>query len=359
MDPHTPEEGLKTMMDTPHTEIPARVTSANVHSKAKTATVDLKTDDKTYSDVELEPFAFSQLLKFTDLRKKDLKDEENDVLPDAGEIVVDGLSDRELRFKRSHETKSVLAVVSSKYVSIPSEEVEQIVRETITSMGISEFEFDTVRTGSVVEMEFRFLNEDATMDVGDTLKAGLFIRNSVFGASSLRVNQYYNVLACSNGMIVRNMDSFRKVHMGDFQKLRELLVERVETAVETIWEEVEFIDNIASIEFPIEDQIDLIDSLAENRRITKKAATNVAAKIITEAEMELDWFEPEHFDLPKTYEDDQTWNTGRADVWGLLNAFTGYAEYSQMMSRSSEKDIQRVYNDLMRVESADEIESVV
>lgn len=346
-------------MDLAHTEIRGGVESAEVHSKAKSASVNIDAEDNGYENVKVEPFAFSQMLKFTDLRKSDLKGEEGEVLPDAGAKVTEELADQSLVFKRATDTNNVKGVVSPKYVSIPSEEVEQITRETITSMGLSDYDFTVNKTGTVVEMDFKFPNEQGSVgEVGDTLEAGIHIRNSVFGASSLRVNQYFTVLACENGMLVRDTDSFRQVHMGDPQELRELLVDRVEEAVENIWEEVEFIDTVATIHFPIEEQIEFLEELADSRRITKQAASNIGAKIIVEAGEELEDYEPETFSLPESFDNEQTWNTGEDNVWSLLNAFTGYAEHSQMISDSSLKQVQRVYNDLMRVEDEDDVKAV-
>lgn len=346
-------------MDTPYYEVSGQVSDVTVVNDGKNANVMIDTGDEN-KEFQMRKFAFSQLLKFADFRKADLKSD-GQILPDAGHQIFEALEDQDLRFKVGQENDKVIATVSPRYASINSEELENIVRETITSMGVSDFDHRVERTGMVTEQYFEFNDETAELEeVGDQLNAGLFVRNSVFGASSLRIQRYYTVLACSNGMVSQqSQSSFRKVHMGDAEDLREQIVEEVEMQIENIWEDTDLIQHVATIEFPISEQIELVEKLAEEKKITKKAAGHIAQKIIDESDSDVEDFEIEQFSLPdEEYDGDQTWNTGREDVWGLLNAFTGYAQHSETISQSALTDIQRVYNNMLEAENKNDVKAI-
>lgn len=343
-------------MDTPHYDVSGTVSHVSVVNDGKNADVEVVTSDDEMEELRLRRFAFSQLLKFTDLRKGDLTNDENEVLPDAGSKVAGEIAEQDLVLKTATENDQVVGVVSPMYVSLPSEEISNLVRETITSMGISDFEHQVEREGAVTEQIFRFADETTEVEVGDTIDGGLFVRNSVFGASSLRINRYYTILACENGMVSRrSRSSFRQVHMGDASDLREGVVEEIEAQVEHIWEDTDLIDTVATIEFPIADQIDFLDVLADNGRVTKEAAGVVGYKIIDSADLEHADFETDHFDFPEQIDNGQEWNTGTETVWGLINGFTGYAEHSEMSSQSALQDVQRTYNKLLEVEDEQDV----
>lgn len=350
-------------MDYDHNQAEVRVDELSPTDRGRTAIVTFSNDDNEFEQYSMRRFALSQLLKFASMRKADLKDENGEVLPDAGETVLEELEEDSLVFKFDKQARDVIGVVSPNYVSIPSEEVDDLVQQTIGRMGIAldETTKTTHRTGIVCEWEYRFTDESREVEnVGDQLDAGIRLRNSVFGASSLRVNRFYTILACSNGMLSRqSQSSFRKVHMGDPEELREMLVEEVETQVENIWEDTDLIENVHSIEFPLEDQIDFLEALAENRRITKKAAGSMAAHILTEGGEDLeDWRdEIEQFKLAQEVSE-ETWNTGDENVWGLLNAFTGYTTHSDISSHSTIQDIERVYNQVLTSDDKQELLAV-
>lgn len=338
-------------LDVPHGEVRGKLidvefpTTDEGKPTVKTATLTVERPDGEEVERETTRFAFSQLLKFADLRKKDLKNAEGDVEPTADVQVLEGLVEQDMSkslvYKYNKDSGRIIGVVSNKFMSIASGEVEQLVRETITSMGVSEFDVEK-DPGLVTRMDFVFTDDDGEnelTEVGDTLRGGIHVRNSVFGASALTLGRYYVVLACSNGMKVRNTEeSFNQIHMGDMEEVRQAIVEETERQIEHLWDETELISNVATIDFEIHDQAEFLWKLAKDRKITKRAAKAMIEEI---------------------QKDESDWNTGREDVWGLINAFTGYVEHSDKPSDSSLRKLERVYQDLIEMEERDDVEALV
>lgn len=358
-------------MDLPHNEVVGNVESIDVIDNARRAELDFGSEEHQFEGYTTWKFGFSQLLKFADLRKSDLKETDKEgetyVKPDAGEMILEGIDENQLVFKVDQDEERVIAVVSTDYVSLPTEEVVDITRDALTSRGITDFEFHEVPTRSrlVDEVEFRFEDESKELEeVGDVLDGGLYIRNSSFGASSLRVNRYYTILACGNGMLSRRSGSeFRQVHMGDAESLRESLHNEVDAQVEALWDEVDFIEAVHGIEFPLESQLEFLDAISS--KITKRSANAMAGRIIHEAGLDLEEYSEEHneeyenLDIPTTKPNgDQEWNTGEGNVWSLINAFTGYIQHSDLSSESTTTQMERVYNTIMEAEDADDVMAI-
>lgn len=370
-------------LDTRHNEVLGRLTGIEFDADSQTrATVSFETvppepevpaEEEEADDVEeleeeaeeqdeFEPMKFSnyrtwrfglqQILKFAGLRKKDLVDPEaEDGRPtrdDAEELVMEELEDERLVFKIQQEHDddqydgAVLSVVSPKYATVSSNELDERVQQIVAEAGITEEPNRKIqRTGFVVEIDYTWESDHEVEDVGDMVDGGISIRNSAFGASSLRVNKYYTVLACQNGMRVRQSErEFRQLHMGSSQELLEAFEEEVRSQLEDLWEETELIRTSAAIEFPLEDQIEWVEELAERGRITKRAA-----EAITE-------------ELEKG--EDSDWNLGRDNAWNLVNAITGYATHNRdMTSNSSQKQLERAYNAVLQADDREELEAMV
>lgn len=325
-------------IDPPHASIHGDLKEIDLGSSVRNATVTIDDGDEQYTK-ETTRFAFSQMLKFADLRKKDLKNDEGEIDPMADVMILDKLEDEDLTFKFNTESGRIIGVVSEKFMSISTGEVEQIVRETITSMGVTEFDINK-DGGLVSHLEFEFSGEEHEVeDVGDILRGGIHIKNSQFGAAALTFSKYYVILACENGMTIPESErSFKQIHMGDLNEVRETIQEETVRQVENIWDETDLIQQTASISMPVKEQAEVLWKLAVDRKITKRSAERMIEEIQKE---------------------DSEWNAGREDIWGLINAFTGYVEHSQKPSDSSKRKLERVYQDLIRMQDKDQVESMV
>lgn len=340
-------------LDLKHHEAIGTLEDVEVVDGGSRARIGFQSDDKTYSDYKTWRFALSQLLKFADLRKSELKDDEGELLSDAGDQILEAVGDRNLVFKFNRK-QNVIGIVSEKFASISSGEVDQTVRETITSMGVSDFDVRS-EGGLTSSMDYTFDSTKEVESVGDVVRGGIHVRNSVFGASALRVNTFYVILACSNGMKIRETErTFNQIHMGSEEEIREALVEEVEEQIESIWNETDLIDTLGSIEIEVEDQIEFIETLAENRTITKQAAGVMIAHIVEGAGQDVSDFESDALDLPSEVSNNG-WNTGRENAWGLINAFTGYTTHSELSSESTINQLERVYNRILQAEDADDL----
>lgn len=322
-------------------------------------------------------FPLTQILKFAGLRKSDLKEKYIDAdgneawrtKDDAAQMVLDGIEEESLTFKYKDERMSgredkrpeLLAVVSNNYVTIPSDKLDDLMNQTLGAMGVTgdDMQRTIKRRGYVVELDYTWPTEQEVEKVGDTLNGGIAIRNSVFGASSLRVNKFFTVLACSNGMLVKDTEkSFRQIHMGDESELEEAFINEVEVQIENLWEETDLIECVGGIEFPLQEQLEFVDTLAKNGKITKKSAGVVMANLIDGLEGDRDDFEEllEDYSVPDAVRGN--WNVGRTNAWNLVNAFTGYVTHSDMVSNSSRNKMERVYNDILYAKSKDEVLAV-
>lgn len=337
----------------------------DVETDGGTATV----DQADFEPVQFENyrtwrFGLTQLLKFAGFRKSDLRetvepeDEDQEpytrTRPDASEMVLNELEGQRLVFKiqQEHDDEqydgSVCSVVSPNYATLPSGELDQLVQNVIAEMGVSEEPNRYVRRdGFVVSIDYSWESEhevEAEPDnhemINETLGGGISIRNSVFGASSLRINKFYTILACRNGLRVRETEEeFKQIHMGSANELREAFEQELRNQIENIWRETDLIEGSHAIEFPLEEQIEWVENLAENGRITKRAA-----EAITE-------------ELEKGEE--SQWNLGRSSAWNLVNAFTGYTTHNEeMISDSARKQLERTYNDILYAEDRDELEAL-
>lgn len=325
-------------IDPPHASIHGDLTDIELDGSVRNATVTVSDGDNEYKK-ETTRFAFSQMLKFAGLRKRDLKDEEGEVEPMADVEILDNLEEEDLVYKFNTNSGRIIGVVSSKFMSISTGEVEQIVRETISSMGISEFDINK-DGGLVSHLEFDFTNEEHKVEnVGDVLRGGIHVKNSQFGAAALTFSRYYVVLACENGMTIPKAErSFKQIHMGDLQEVRETIQDETRRQIENIWDDTDLIKKTASIEMSIVDQAEFLWKLAVDQKITKRSAKRMIEEIQKE---------------------DSEWNSGRENIWGLINAFTGYVEHSQKPSDSSIRKLERVYQDLIRMKEKEQVESMV
>lgn len=330
-------------------------------------------DDLVFEDYRTWRFALTQILKFAGVRKGELKEEDDEgntfTKENAAEMVLDGLEEETFVFKIKQGTDKyedcegeVLGVVSTNYCSISTGELDDMVNQTLGQMGISgdDMTRNVRRRGYVSEIDYSWKSEHEVESVGDTLDGGITIRNSVFGASSLRVGKFYTVLACQNGMVIQGTEKeLRQVHMGDAEELREKFRNEVEAQVEEIWEETNLIERAGSIDFPAPKQIEFLRKLGENGRITKTSAGSMIRHIINDHDLDEEELEDEIGDIkvPEAVMGD--YNLGRENAWNLVNVMTGYTTHESDVSDSSRKKLQRVYDSILKSEDQDDVLDIV
>lgn len=357
-------------LDTDHTDVLAQLTGIEFDADSQTrADVHFETvapenhdpeedgefESDTFEGYRTYRFALSQLLKFADLKKRQLKEEvhpdgEGDpyyvTREDASEMVMDGLDSDTFLFKvnENGSDNQVCSIVSPRYATLLSEEVDNLVQTKLGEMGIEEPQRKVRRRGFVVELDYTWDDQVEMPEVGDTLSAGISVRNSAFGASSLRVDKYYTVLACDNGMRVKQGGKeIRYNHVGDASELRQEFETVLEQEVDELWEETNFIDRVGSIEMELEDQVEYVEQLGEEGRITKTAAEYIASELEEGEESE--------------------WNLGRENAWNIVNALTGYETHGDgtgaEISDSSRQRIERTYNQILQAESESDLDELV
>lgn len=290
-------------------------------------------NEKEYEGYETLRFSFDQLLKSAGLTKgkvKALREEGED----AEQHILDEVEGEEFLFKYGNDMV-IYGIVSPKFQSIPTEQVHDLITQEIARHGLSPEDYHNGFIGSAEirsRVEYNLGHNTEVEGVGDTISASIVLKNSVFGAEALKITKKYEILACENGMCLPESEQvFRQVHMGDRQEIEERITEVVSQLIEDMWDETDFIKKVDGISFPVEEQVEWLESLVEEDKLTKKAAENIT-EIIEEGE----------------------YNSGEDSVWSLINAFTGRAEH-QEVSRSEMNKLESVYTQLLQVEDKDEV----
>jgi len=299
------------------------------------ATLDFRKEDdgEVNEGFEMIRFATDEMLKFADTKKGTLK-EKREEGEDIGEFVQERLDGETLKFLYTPGHK-VLGVVSPDFQAIPTERVDDLVTDEIARQGI-ELEDKTVESVGSAEIITRVtytLGEATEVeDVGDGISAGLTIENSVFGARALRLDKFYEVLACENGMTLPQEERvFRQVHMGDREMIEEDFTKAVGQEIWTLWEDLDLIEKVNDIHFPEEEQVEWLENLVEEDRLTQKASDAIQEAI-----------------------EEGEYNSGGDSVWSLINAFTGRAEHEEV-SRSEMQTLEKLYTELLTAEEKEEV----
>lgn len=117
--------------------------------------------------------------------------------------------------------RQLAAFVSTRYTLFPNEEALRIATEASAALGFTlQDRFDT-RNGNL--MYATFLSEKFTTEVkvGDVVKVGFTVRNSIDASSGFGLDAYTYRLKCTNGLITRAQSAELNAsakHIGDIEK---------------------------------------------------------------------------------------------------------------------------------------------
>jgi len=135
-------------------------------------------------------------------------------------VLFGTTSKYESNYKAVVKQDKLAAIVSRGYTVIPNEEVLQIIREA----GFEPQRVTYGRGGNLMFAELldeRFEGEE--VQVGDLVKVGVVVRNSIDGSSSFGADAFTYRLACLNGAVAKGkrFDAIMMRHVGDRAKLIE------------------------------------------------------------------------------------------------------------------------------------------
>ena len=150
--------------------------------------------------------------KMRDVKPALLSDNVNAWLEDSEKHMLRTLDNSSLALG-SNPITSVRALLSQKYRRIDNHDVLSALMPKIGEKDFEVQSCDVTPYNMFVKITFPYARADVT--VGDTVEAGVIIRNSEVGWGSCSVELFIHRLVCTNGMVIpEKVWSARKYHSG-------------------------------------------------------------------------------------------------------------------------------------------------
>lgn len=128
---------------------------------------------------------------------------------------------------RCQDLNQIRAILSDRYEDFDNEELLNMVEPYCSNAEVKWSYSDD----EVFHLSLTFPGTLTEVQPGDEVMQGLHISNSEVGMRSVTIASYVWRLRCSNGMVSRGDDGmFRFRHMGDSDRIRELVRSAIETA---------------------------------------------------------------------------------------------------------------------------------
>lgn len=278
------------------------VTDLEIDGSDSWITYSTGTDD--HIEVPIRRFAMGQLLKFGNLKKSKARDMETD------EILA-RLGDKQLMFKRNDD--EVLSVVSPEFNDIDTNHIHHIISDVLESMGLTIDQID-VEQGLVTRVWYTIEG----MDTESGLYPGIYVRNSVFGASALGIGRFYFIEDNQSRLVRQNKHTYTRYHTGEGAEVRDDVSQHTRDIINNMWVDVEKVEESKKIHMPKEKQAAVVEAYAKDKRITQDMKSRLFAHI-----------------------DHETWGSRGETVWSFIKTLTGYADHGDLSSQNR-KRLQRL-----------------
>lgn len=279
--------------------------------------VSYKTISTDYEDVGITEFGMVQLLKLCGLSKTEAKNLDNDELKDE-------VQDQVMVFKRNDV--EILGVVSEDYKDISTRHIHTSIKESLQDLNV-----DIVDTETTQGLVTRVWYELDGVGSRELVKPALFLKNSVFGASSLHVQKCYRVKANDGWLVHHDTNGYRKYHTGDNLLVYQELSSEVEDMVSTIWSDYHLVEASANAPMDKNDHIQLVLDYRNEDKITREMAGKLSSHIMVD-----------------------TWSDHGDTEWNLIESIVGYS-YHGNLSSQNRKRLTRMADEIIRSKLRQEI----
>lgn len=260
-------------------------------------------------EIPIRRFAMGQLLKFGNLKKSDARDMETDE-------ILRRVGSRQLKYKRNDD--EVLAVVSPEFNDIDTNHVHHVIKSTLEDLGLTIQDVEQER-GLVTRVWYTIEG----MDTESGLQPGIYLRNSVFGASALGIGRFYFIGENESRLIRQKNHSYTKYHTGEGTGIRDDVSQFVRNIINNMWVDVEKIQEAKKTHLTKEEQGDIIAGYADDKRLTMEMKGKLFAHI-----------------------DHETWGSQEETVWSFIKTLTGYA-YHGNLSSQNRKRLERIAEEVL------------
>lgn len=279
--------------------------------------VDLSTEGNTVTireaggkrdeNVPIRNFAMGQLLKFGDLKKSQAKDMETDE-------ILRKIGEKQLVFKRNED--EILAVVSTEFVNIETRKIDRLIRKALEADGV-EIESVESEKGLVTRIWYVL---DLPQQNG--YKAGIHVRNSVFGASALGLGRFYQDINTGGRIMLQRSHTYRKYHLGR-ESIDADIKDSVHQILMNMWGEMGNIIDAENRHMRKRDKIDFTRRYKNQRKITKELADEL-----------------------ENYIEEGVWGGDDETLMSLVRTISCYATHGNLSSQNRKK-LQRMAEDAL------------
>ena len=172
----------------------------------------MPTTGKHVEEFTISEPAHAQIASKTGLPLKTYRRLQQDY-PNQYDDLVDAILDRESKDVMARTLDGRLrALVSNRFRAISHHQIAEAALQAI----YAEHPDMQVASAQITEtnlyMKFVFPSVTAEVKVGDVIRSGLVVKNSETGHGSIDLANFYERLACENGMVTESL--FRKSHLG-------------------------------------------------------------------------------------------------------------------------------------------------
>lgn len=255
---------------------------------------------KTHTGIPIMNFGMGQVLKFADLKKSEARDMDS-------EEIIGQLGGKEVVFKRTDE--KVLAVVSPDFKNIETNHIHHTLKNHLEEQGVSFGDIDQHR-GLVTRVWY-------TLDGVDSfygLDPGLYLRNSVFGASALGMGRFYRIQDNNAKLMLTNRRTYKKYHVGDDVLVHDEIRQHADEFIDHMWDDIKRVQESRDRHFEKDKQVEVVLDYRDRNKITKEMAGKLVSHI-----------------------DHETWGSEKETLWSFIKTICGYAEHGNLSQQNRKK----------------------
>lgn len=253
-----------------------------------------------HTGIPITRFGMGQVLKFADLKKSEARQMDS-------EEIVNELAGKSLIFKRTEE--KVLSVVSPDFKNIGTNHIHHTITDQLDKRGLRVGDLDK-HEGLVTRLWYTIEGMDSFYG----LDPGLYVRNSVFGASALGMGRFYRIQDNDAKLMLTNQETYNKYHVGDDVLVHDEMREHVDKFIDNMWADIQKVKDARERHFDKDEQVEVILDYRDRNKITKEMAGKLVSHV-----------------------DHETWGSEQETLWSFIKTICGYAEHGNLSQQNRKR----------------------